>query len=326
MRVKQDYSVFLGNVGSCCDRFCRAYGRDFSIAELFERVASIEGIDAVDLVADQSLFEHEDEIVRLIEKTGLFVPAVTVELFADPRWKNGTFSSADPKVRKEAVAWGKRAVDFAVRVKSPIVGIWPGQDGYDYLFSADYLSDRQHFVDGVKEVCRHNSAVTVGLEYKPKEPRTHNYVSNAGISILMAQEVGEANAGVILDYGHALYAGENPAETVALLYNYGNLLCHIHINDNYRYWDDDLIVGTVHTLEYLEFFYWLDRTGYQGYLTIDQFPYREDGRDAVAESARWLDALSGAITRADKDEIGRIIARKDGVAASSLMRKILFGK
>lgn len=323
--MKKKYSVFLGNVGSCCDRFCRAYGRDFSIAELFERVASIEGIDAVDLVADRTLYEHEDEIVALIEKTGLAVPAVTVELFADPKWKDGTFSSADPQIRKDALDWAGRAVDFAVRVNAPIVGIWPGQDGYDYLFSADYVADRRHFVEGVRELCRYNGAVTVGLEYKPKEPRTHNYVSNAGVSILMAHEIGQPNVGVILDYGHALYANENPAETVALLHLYGDLLCHIHINDNYRYWDDDLIVGTVHTLEYLEFLYWLDRTGYTGYLTIDQFPYREDGRDAVAESARWLDALTATIDRADKQEIGRIIAKKDGVAASSLMRNILFG-
>jgi xylose isomerase len=323
--VKEKYSVFLGNVGSCSDRFCPAYGRDYTFGELFERVASIEGIDAVDLVADRDLFEHEDEVVELIEKTGLVVPAVTVELFADPKWQNGTFSSADPGIRKDAVAWAKQAVDFAVRVQSPVVGIWPGQDGYDYLFSADYLSDRKNFIAGVKEVCRHNPEITIGLEYKPKEPRTHNYVSDAGISILMAQETGEPNTGVILDYGHALYAGENPAEVVALLHHYGDLLCHIHINDNYRYWDDDLIVGSVHTLEYLEFFYWLGRTGYTGYLTIDQFPYREDGRDAVSESARWLDALKSAVKRVDSDEIGRIIARKDGVAASALMRSILFG-
>jgi xylose isomerase len=321
--MKKRFSVFLGNVGSCSDRFCRAYGRDYSIAELFERVQSIGSIQGVDLVADENLFEHEDEIIGLVEKTGLFVPSVTVELFADAKWKNGTFSSADPGIRRDAAAWARRAMDFAVKVKSPILGIWPGQDGYDYLFSADYLSDREHFAEGVREVCRYNSDITVALEYKPKEPRTHNYVSNAGVAILMAQEVREPNVGVILDYGHALYAYENPAETVALLYRYGNLLRHIHINDNYRYWDDDLIVGTVHTLEYLEFFYWLDRTGYEGFLTIDQFPYREDGRDAVQESALWLEALSGAVERADKEEIGRIIARKDAIAASKLMRRLI---
>jgi xylose isomerase len=321
--MKKKFSVFLGNVGSCYDRFCRAYGPDFTIAELFERVKSIDSIQGVDLVADKTLYEHEDEIVDIVGRMGLVVPSVTVEFFADPKWKNGTFSSADPVTRAEAVAWARKAVDFAVKVKSPVLGIWPGQDGYDYLFSADYLADREHFARGVKEVCRYNKDITVALEYKPKEPRTHNYVSNAGISILMAHEIREPNVGVVLDYGHALYAYENPAESVALLYRHGNLLRHIHINDNYRYWDDDLIVGTVHTLEYLEFFYWLDRTGYQGFLTIDQFPYREDGHDAVEESARWLDALIGVIERADREEIGRIIAQKDGIAASRLMRRLI---
>jgi len=321
--VKRKYSVFLGNVGSCSDRFCRAYGRDYSIAELFERAASIGLVGGVDLVADGALYEHEAEVISSLEKTGLPVASVTVELFADPRWKKGSFSSTDPGVRKEAVAWSKRAVDFAQEIGSKIVGIWPGQDGYDYLFSADYLIDRERFAEGVREVCRHNKDVTVGLEYKPKEPRIRSYVSNVGISILMAQEIGEPNVGVILDYGHALYAYENPAESVALLHKYGNLLAHIHINDNYRSWDDDLIVGTVHTLEYLEFFYWLGRTGYTGWITIDQFPYREDGRDAVAESARWLDALEGLVDRADPDEIGRVIAARDGIAASRLMRKLL---
>lgn len=60
-------------------------------------------------------------------------------------------------------------------------------------------------------------------------------------------------------------AYENPAETVALLKRYGDKLFHVHMNDNYRYWDDDMIVGSVHTIETLEFFYWLQRTGYDGW-------------------------------------------------------------
>ncbi len=324
--MKRKYSVFLGNVGSCNDRFCRAYGRDYSITELFDRVASIDLVTAVDLVADRTLYESEAEVLSSLEKTGLTVASVTVELFSDPKWQRGSFSSNDSQVRKDAVAWSKKAVDFAAKVHAPVVGIWPGQDGYDYLFTADYLADREHFAEGVREVCLHNKEIKIGLEYKPKEPRNRNYVSTVGVSILMAQEINEPNVGVILDYGHALYAYENPAESVALLHKYGDLLTHIHINDNYRYWDDDMIVGTVHTLEYLEFFYWLRRTNYSGWIAIDQFPYREDGRDAVGESARWLDALQGALDRADHDKIGRIVGAHDGVAASRLMREILFGK
>jgi len=106
---------------------------------------------------------------------------------------------------------------------------------------------------------------------------------------------------------------------------YGDRLKHIHINDNYRLWDDDMIVGSVHSLEYLEFIYWLRKTGYEGYMTLDQFPYREDGREAVAESAEWLDAFERIIDKADMAEIDAVLAKKDAISASKLMRKLLLG-
>ena len=85
-----------------------------------------------------------------------------------------------------------------------------------------------------------------------------------------------------------------------------------------------MIVGSVHTLEYLEFLYWLRRTGYEGWMTIDQYPYREDGRDAVAESAAWLHALEQRVERMDPESIRAVLQKKDAIAASRLMRGILF--
>ena len=103
-------------------------------------------------------------------------------------------------------------------------------------------------------------------------------------------------------------------------------LKHIHINDNYRLWDDDMIVGSVHTLEFLEFIYWLRHTGYEGYMTLDQFPYREDGREAIDESAKWLDYLESIVDRADMDEVHATLAKNDAIASSRLMRRLLGGK
>jgi hypothetical protein len=37
--MKRRYSVFLGNVGSCSDRYCPAYTPGFDLGELFARVA-----------------------------------------------------------------------------------------------------------------------------------------------------------------------------------------------------------------------------------------------------------------------------------------------
>lgn len=323
--MKLKYSVFLGNVGHCFDRYCPEYSKPFTLAELFRRAATIPQLEAVDLVMDWGMMQQKEEIRALLQETGLKVGSLAVDTFANPIYKKGSLSSTDPIVRDRAIEDSKAVMDFAAEIGCSIVTLWPGQDGYDYIFAADYIKERQLFADGVEELCRYNPAITVTLEYKVKEPRTHSYISTVGSTLLMIEKIGLPNLGIALDYGHAALGYETAAEAVAMCKMYGDRLKHIHINDNYRLWDDDMIVGSVHTLEYLEFFYWLKRTDYNGYLVIDQFPYREDGRDAVAESAEWMDVLQAAAERIDDKEAEEVLSKRDGVAASRFMRKLLFG-
>ena len=65
------YSVFLGNVGNCFDRYCREYSSAYSLKELFDRAASIPQIYAVDLVMDWELMSKKEEI-----KEHLFNPPI----------------------------------------------------------------------------------------------------------------------------------------------------------------------------------------------------------------------------------------------------------
>ena len=47
------YSVILGNVGQCSDRYMTCgYGRPFEIPELFERVASIPGVTGIEYIGN----------------------------------------------------------------------------------------------------------------------------------------------------------------------------------------------------------------------------------------------------------------------------------
>jgi hypothetical protein len=55
-------------------------------------------------------------------------------------------------------------------------------------------------------------------------------------------------------------AGENVAEAAVMLSMYGDKLFHLHFNDNYRFWDDDMIVGSVHFVEYVELLFWRARS------------------------------------------------------------------
>ena len=56
--MKLKYSVFLGNVGNCFDRYCPEYSKPFSLEELFTRAATIEQLDAVDLVMDWGMMDE----------------------------------------------------------------------------------------------------------------------------------------------------------------------------------------------------------------------------------------------------------------------------
>ncbi len=324
--MNRKYSVFISNVASCSDRYCEAYGRKFTIEEMFDRVKSIDKLSAVDIVMNDMFLKNKDEIKRNLSKTGLNAASIAVDTFANPIYQQGSLSSIDKKIRQQAISDTKNAMDFAAEIGCGIVTLWPGQDGYDYIFQADYMHERKLFQDALAELCDYRKDITLTLEYKIKEPRTHSYVSTVGSALLMINTIGADNLGVALDYGHAALGYESPAEAVAMCKMYGDRLKHIHINDNYRLWDDDMIVGSVHTLEYLEFIFWLRRTGYDGYMTLDQFPFREDGRDAVEESALWLDSFEKIMDRSDFEEIESVIAKKDAIKASKLMRKILLGE
>ena len=142
-------------------------------------------------------------------------------------------------------------------------------------------------------------------------------------TLLLINSLGVENVGIALDYGHSFFAGENPAEAVALIKMFGGKLYAVHMNDNYGSWDDDLIAGSVNTIPYLEFIYWLRRTGYNGYITFDQFPYREESKEAVNESAEWFDYFESIIDNADFKEIEQVLSTKDGVSASKMARKLL---
>lgn len=320
------YSVILSNVGPCCDRFLSTgYSDPFTIEQLFDRVASIEHVEGVELVATWHIRnDNVQQIKDNLERTGLKLVSIIPDHFGQKKWGKGAFTSKDANIRKEAISHTKEMMDIAVELGCNIVSLWPGQDGYDYYFQADYIEERGWFEEGVKECCKHNKDVKVSIEYKIKEPRNRNYPSTVYSTLLMVKEIGEENCGVTIDFGHALVAYENVAESVAVLKKYGNKLFHVHMNDNYGYWDDDMIVGSVHTIQYLEFLYWLKATGYNGWISMDQYPYREDGQKAVSESIQWMVALNEIVDKMGFEEIRNVIKKGDATLSNNMIRKNLF--
>ena len=133
---------------------------------------------------------------------------------------------------------------------------------------------------------------------------------------------GLDNVGVLLDVGHSLAAGENFAEAAAFLSSFGRL-DYLHLNDNYRSWDDDMMFGSVHLVESLELIYWLRRLNYKGWLTLDIFPYREDGVRAATQCREWIAALLRAVDRIGLEAFAEVIRRGDACEAMAFVRRAL---
>jgi sugar phosphate isomerase/epimerase len=315
--------------GSTADRYVlQGYTPARTLEEMLDDAARVPGLRGIELVGGWHLNDdNQESVVRSIADHGFEIAMLIPEIWAAPRWGWGTLTSADPGVREAAKDRIRRAMDLAHRVGCCRVSPWFGHDGWDYVFQADYRRAWDLLVEGLAAVADHDPGVKVAVEYKPREPRTHAFVSDLAKSLLLVQEAGRANVGVNLDVGHALMGGESMAECVALLSRFGDRLFHLHLNDNYRSWDDDMVPGSVHTLEWIELFYWLSRTGYDGWLSLDVFAYRERDKVAVGrESIAWLRALRDAAGRLDRAAIEEAMRTGDAMAATRLCREALLGK
>jgi len=85
-----------------------------------------------------------------------------------------------------------------------------------------------------------------------------------------------------------------------------------------------MMVGSVHLQKYLELIYWLKKTNYKGWYSLDIFPYREDEVEAASESIKWLKSIIEEVNSVDDSEIEKIISESDAVKSLSLIRKMLF--
>ena len=316
-------AVILGNLGNTCDRFCSGYKNNPPRMTMLKQAAAIPRVSGIELVGTWDISpQNVREMKKALRDLGLKCASIIPDLFANKTFGKGSYSSKDPEVRRQAVDYTRKMCDIAGELGCDLLNLWPGQDGYDYLLTADYERERDWECQAVRELAEAYPQIKFALEYKPKEPRTHSYLARMADSLLLAQETGCANVGVTIDTGHAFVAGEVVAESIVLAKRAGRRLFHMHFNDNFASWDDDMIAGSVHSVCYIEMLYWLDRCDYDGWLSMDQYPYREDAAGAIGESIEWLMKFDG-IQRKNRRKIGQLLQAGDAVQTSRFLRRVM---
>jgi xylose isomerase len=311
--------------GTVGDRYLLSgYREGLPVPERVKRIAGIKGISGIEMIYPADFDSGLDEVVDAVNSAGLECSVVGVDLTGDPKWKYGSYSSKDPKLRREAVELTKETVDAAAALGSERINIWPGEDGHDYPFQVDYAESWTLFRNCVSEIASCRPGVKVCIEYKLREPRARSLIDTAAKAVIMCQEIGMENVGVTIDVGHSLQAGENISESIALLSRTGRLF-HVHLNDNYRGWDDDMVLGSVHLVEFVEMMYTLRKIEYADWLSVDVYPYREDPAAVVAESIGFVNGLDALVDRIGMDTIDAALHDDDPIPMLSLIREATLG-
>ena len=334
---KHKYSVIVNDYNKPSDRFVSSgYGdpsNELDILQLVECAGKQGLVEGVELLLDARKeadhwfgIGHANwrEVRRAADEYGLELCSIMPNLAGHRRLAKGSIGSPDPKIRRECIDLCKCAVDVASEVGCPYVGLWPGQDGFDYYLEIDYQRMWAAWVEGLQEIADHNPDIRVGLEPKPDEPRAYSFISTVPKTLLMIADIGRENVGLCLDIGHSLYGHENLGEVVALTQAKGKLF-HLHMNDNYNSSDLDMIFGSVHTLEFIELFYWLRRIEYSGFLSVDLFAYRTDPSSSIAESVEWMRAFDRLIDGIGLSKLTELIENGDPVVTTRFLREKLLG-
>ncbi len=306
------YSVILGFLGRLNDRFS-TYGAERDLAGKFEVAAQIEGLQGLELVYPFD-FRDVGQTAALLEKHGLECSTVNVNIKAEPKFHLGALTSKDPGLRREAVGYLTAAMDIAADLGTNMITCCPLSDGYDYAFETDYPKAWRWFIDGVGEAAAYRNDVRVSLEYKASEPRHKVIIPNAGTVLAACLQIGLPNVGATMDTGHALLAGESTALAATLLAQADKLFL-VHVNDNYRNWDWDMIPGSINAWDLVELMYYLEEMAYSGWVTSDVAPFRLDRVKTMSATYRSMLWAERVVARVGRDTLRDIIATGDPIDA-----------
>jgi xylose isomerase len=228
---------------------------------------------------------------KALDETGLVVPMATTNLFGDPVFKDGAFTSNDPKVRAYALQKTMRAIDLGVEFGAKIYVFWGGREGTETDSSKSAVESIKRNREALNFLCEYNLDKGYGLKFaleaKPNEPRGDIYNPTIGHMLGFIATLDHPEmVGVNPEVAHEHMAGINFMHGVAQAWEAGKLF-HIDLNDQYpgRY-DQDLRFGSrdIKAAFYLVKF--LEDVGYDGSKHYDAHAYRTEDYEGVKDFAR----------------------------------------
>jgi xylose isomerase len=248
-----------------------------------------------DLVPIDATPAERDRIVSAfraaLKDTGMTVPMATTNLFTDPVFRDGAFTSHDPNVRAYALQKTMRAMDLGVELGAHTYVFWGGREGAEVDAGKDPVEAIKRFRDAMNFLCGYvrdqKYDLRFALEAKPNEPRGDIYFATTASYLGFIPTLDYPDmVGVNPEFAHEQMAGLNFYHAVAQALEAGKLF-HIDLNDQKPgRFDQDLRFGSESIKSLFFLVKLLEEGGYDGPRHFDAHAYRTEDEEGVWDFAR----------------------------------------
>jgi xylose isomerase len=313
-------AIISGFLGAIKNRYV-SYQEERPLEEKFAMAARVENLNGLELCYPQD-FGNFDQLQALLVQYRLGVAAINFRSRRTGQWMRGSFSSQLLNERREVVEDLKKAMDYAEKLGCNRITTCPLNEGHDYIFEMDYNQAYDFLEQTIGEAASSNPRIKIGIEYKWNDPRARCLLGNAGESLAFCQNIGLPNVGVTLDIGHAIQAGERPAQSAVMLAR-ANRLFYVHLNDNDKFWDWDMIPGVYNFWDFIEFLYYLKQLGYDDWFGYDVFPKEIDTVETFNAVTATTLKLMEITDRLDPNKIEELLKQRNPAASAKYLFSII---
>lgn len=248
-----------------------------------------------DLVPIDAMAADRDAIVadfrRALDATGLKVPMATTNLFFDPVFKDGAFTSNDARVRAYALQKTMRSMDLGKELGAETYVFWGGREGAEVDAGRSGIDAVKRFRDALNYLCEYSLDqgynYRFALEAKPNEPRGDLYFPTTGHYLALIATLDHPEmVGVNPEVAHEQMSSLSFHHGVAQALDAGKLF-HIDLNDQKPgRFDQDLRFGSESLKSCFFLVKLLEDAQYPGMRHFDAHAYRTEDLEGVRHFAR----------------------------------------
>jgi xylose isomerase len=274
-----------------------------------------------DLVPAGASAGERDRIVRefrsALAATGLQVPMATTNLFSDPVFRDGAFTSNDARVRAFALQKSMAAIDLGAELGAETYVFWGGREGTDSNAGKDPRAALGWYRDAINFLCEYvrsqRLSLKFALEAKPNEPRGDIFLPTTGHMLAFIYSLDHPDmVGLNPEVAHEQMAGLDFSHGVAQALDAGKLF-HIDLNGQKPgRFDQDLRFGSDDPKGAFFLVKLLEDAQWTGMRHFDSHAYRTEDEQGVwdfaAGSMRTYLILKEKVARFNADaEIQQIL-------------------